>query len=201
MWMLEYAKDDMFHKIIAQGMWGASLISTVLGTELPGPGTIYLDQTLKFTAPVVPGDTITVIVTVTDKKPEKHIVDLECKCVNQNDKTVISGVATVIAPTVKVKRERVELPKVVFKEPKGAWYKNLIKLKNDFAPLKTAIVHPVDKLSLQGAIDAAKENLIIPILVGQRIKFLLPPKKPIWIFLHIEIISPLVIAMNRQKLL
>ena len=55
----EYAKDDMFHQIIAQGMWGASLISTVLGTELPGPGTIYLDQTLKFTAPVVPGDTIT----------------------------------------------------------------------------------------------------------------------------------------------
>ncbi len=51
----EYAKDDMFHKIIAQGMWGACLISTVLGTELPGPGTIYLDQTLKFTAPVVPG--------------------------------------------------------------------------------------------------------------------------------------------------
>ena len=42
----EYAKDDMFHKIIAQGMWGAALISTVLGTELPGPGTIYLDQTL-----------------------------------------------------------------------------------------------------------------------------------------------------------
>ena len=172
----EYAKDDMFHKIIAQGMWGASLISTVLGTELPGPGTIYLDQTLKFTAPVVPGDTITIMVTVIDKKPEKHIVDLECKCVNQNDKTVISGVATVIAPTVKVKRERIELPTAILKEPKGEWYKHLIKLKNDFAPLKTAVVHPVDPLALQGAIDAAKENLIIPILVGPKDKILAAAK-------------------------
>ncbi|EHL30906.1 bifunctional enoyl-CoA hydratase/phosphate acetyltransferase [Legionella drancourtii] len=168
----EYAKDDMFHKIIAQGMWGASLISTVLGTELPGPGTIYLDQTLKFTAPVVPGDTVTVIVTVTDKNPKNHIVDLECNCVNQHNKTVISGVATVIAPTVKVKRERVELPKVLFKKPKGAWYKHLIKLTEHFAPLKTAVVHPVDKLALQGAIDAAKENIIIPILVGPKDKII-----------------------------
>lgn len=172
----EYAKDDMFHKIIAQGMWGASLISTVLGTQLPGPGTIYLDQTLRFSAPVVPGDTITFTVTVTDKKPEKHIVYLDCSCVNQHDKTVISGVATVIAPTVKVKRERIELPQAILKEPKGKWYKNLIKLKKNFAPLKTAVVHPVDQLALQGAIDAAKENLIIPILVGPKDKILAAAK-------------------------
>ena len=114
----DYAKNDMFHQIIAQGMWGASLISAVLGTELPGPGTIYLAQTLKFIAPVVPGDTITAMVTVIDKNPEKHIVNLECTCINQNDKTVISGVATVIAPTVKVKRNRIELPKVMFKDQK-----------------------------------------------------------------------------------
>jgi phosphate acetyltransferase len=168
----EYAKDDMFHKIIAQGMWGAALISTVLGTELPGPGTIYLDQTLKFTAPVVPGDTITIIVTVTGKKPDHHIVDLECKCVNQHDKVVISGVATVMAPTLKVKRPRIELPKAVLKEPKGAWYKKLIKLTKNLKPLKTAIVHPVDPLALQGAIDAATDKLIIPILVGPKDKIL-----------------------------
>jgi phosphate acetyltransferase len=173
----EYAKDDMFHKIIAQGMWGASLISTMLGTELPGPGTIYLDQTLKFTAPIALGDTVTIIVTVTDKKPEKHIVDLDCKCVNQNGKTVISGVATVIAPTTKVQRERVELPKVLFKGAKEEWYEKLIKLKNNFAPLKTAIVHPVDQLALQGAINAAKENIIIPILVGPKDKILAAAKE------------------------
>ncbi len=173
----EYAKDDMFHKVIAQGMWGASLISTVLGTELPGPGTIYLDQTLKFKAPVVPGDTVTITLTVSNKKKEKNIVDLECKCTNQNNIIVISGVATVIAPTVKVKRERVELPKVIINKPKGAWYEHLIKLKNNFPPLITAIVHPVDKLALQGAIDAANENIIIPILVGPKEKILAAAKE------------------------
>src|SRR5579884_2055916 len=49
----EYARSDMFHKIVAHGMWGASLISTLLGTKLPGPGTIYLDQTLSFLHPVI----------------------------------------------------------------------------------------------------------------------------------------------------
>ncbi|ARG97022.1 bifunctional enoyl-CoA hydratase/phosphate acetyltransferase [Legionella micdadei] len=162
----EYAKDDRFHKIIAQGMWGASLISTVLGTELPGPGTIYLDQTLKFSAPVIPGDTLTVTVTVLEKKKEKNIINLDCNCRNQQGKTVISGIATVIAPTEKVRRRRVELPKVVLQESKDSWYNQLIKKKNGYTPLKTVVVHPVDVLSLQGAIDAAEENLISPILVG-----------------------------------
>ena len=168
----EYAKEDRFHKIIAHGMWGACLISTVLGTELPGPGTIYLGQTLKFTAPVVPGDTITITVTVLEKKPEKHIIDLECTCINQHNVCVISGKATVIAPTEKVKRKRVKLPKVILKASKGTWYKKLITLKSNFEPLKTAIVHPVDALALQGAIDAAQDNIIIPILVGPKDKIL-----------------------------
>lgn len=168
----EYAKDDRFHQIIAQGMWGAALISTVLGTLLPGPGTIYLDQTLRFSEPVVPGDTIRIIVTVKNKKPEHQIVELECNCLNQNNKVVISGLATVMAPTLKVKRERIELPKAILKEPEGAWYKKLIKLTKKLAPLKTAIVHPVDSLALQGAIDAANEHLIIPILVGPKEKIL-----------------------------
>lgn len=169
---VQYAKDDLFHQIIAQGMWGAALISTVLGTELPGPGTIYLDQILRFSAPIIPGDTITVTVTVTDKKPEKNIIDLECTCVNQKNIVVISGLATVMAPTVSVKRERIELPKAILKEPKGEWYKKLIKLTEKLTPLKTAIVHPVDILALQGAVDAAKEHLIIPILVGPKDKIL-----------------------------
>lgn len=166
----EYAKEDRFHKIIVQGMWGGALISTVLGTELPGPGTIYLNQTLTFIAPIVPGDTITVSVTVTEKKPEKKIITLACCCKNQLGKTVISGDAIVIAPTDKVKRERVTLPKIIFKKSASDWYHNLLKLNKNFPPLKTAVVHPVDALSLQGAIEAAKEGLIIPVLVGPKDK-------------------------------
>src|ERR1700686_3900097 len=54
----DFAKSDMFHKVVAHGMWGASLISTVLGTQLPGPGTIYLSQTLQFKKAVGIGDTL-----------------------------------------------------------------------------------------------------------------------------------------------
>ena len=67
-----FAKSDMFHKVVAHGMWGASLISTVLGTELPGPGTIYIDQSLHFRRPVGLGDTITVSVRVAKKIEETH---------------------------------------------------------------------------------------------------------------------------------
>src|SRR5579862_9559155 len=68
----EYARSDLFHHIIAHGMWSASLISTVLGTMLPGPGAIYLGQTLRFEHPVAVGDAITVSVTVTTKQDEHH---------------------------------------------------------------------------------------------------------------------------------
>src|ERR1700748_2016015 len=60
-----YASTDMFHHIVGQGVLTAGLISAVLGTKLPGPGTIYLAQDLQFCAPVSPGDTITATVTVT----------------------------------------------------------------------------------------------------------------------------------------
>lgn len=168
----EYAKHDMFHKIIAHGMWGASLLSTVLGTELPGLGTIYLDQTLKFKHPVTLGDTVTVTLEVVKKIPEKHIVELDCKCINQSGEMVISGLARVIAPTVKMKRKRIDLPEIQLKPKQDHWYHRLIMAKDDLKPLVTAVVHPVDVLSIKGAIASAEEGLITPILVGPKQKIL-----------------------------
>lgn len=169
----EYAKNSMFHKIIAHGMWGASLLSTVLGTELPGPGTIYLEQTLKFEHPVAIGDTIIVTVTVIEKIPEKNIIILNCIGTNQLGKTVISGHAHVIAPTEKIKRKRMQLPEIELKqEKKDHWYHNLLTAKDLLNPLVTAVVHPVDVLSLTGAISAAETGLITPILIGPKHKIL-----------------------------
>lgn len=161
----EYAHSDMFHKIIAHGMWGASLISTLLGTKLPGPGAIYLGQTLHFRHPVTLGDTITVTVTVTAKETDGHRVTCDCQCTNQRGEVVISGTAEVIAPTTKVKRPRVTLPEVYLHEH-GAWYRHLIELTKGLTPIRTAVVHPVDDNALLGAIEAAEANLIIPILLG-----------------------------------
>lgn len=163
---LEFAKSDLFHKIIAHGMWGASLISTVLGTELPGPGTIYLDQSLHFQSPVAIGDIITARVTIISKKEEKNIIELDCKCLNQNGKEVITGKAVVIAPTKKIKRERIELPEIVLKAPEGTWYYQIVKKIEGKKPIITAVVHPVDAPSLRGAIASAEDNIIIPLLIG-----------------------------------
>lgn len=90
-----YAKTTFFGKQIVHGMLTAGLISAVLGNYLPGPGTIYLGQELKFMAPVYFGDDITALAEVIELRPEKKIVRLNTTCVNQDGKTVISGVATV----------------------------------------------------------------------------------------------------------
>ena len=112
----DYARSDRFHGIVAHGMWGASLISALLGTRLPGPGAIYLGQTLRFRHPITIGDTITVSVTVTAKDEAHHFVTLDCRCVNQRDETVIDGTAQVLAPTEKIRRPRVALPQVSLRE-------------------------------------------------------------------------------------
>jgi acyl dehydratase len=108
----EYARSDLFHQIVAHGMWGASLISTLLGTRLPGPGTIYLEQTLRFRHPVLIGDQVTATVAVAEKDPGRQRLALDCRCVNQRGETVIDGTAKVLAPTEKVRRPRFRLPEV-----------------------------------------------------------------------------------------
>ena len=94
----EYAKDSMFKGRIAHGMLGASLISTVLAMQLPGPGTIYMKQDLKFLAPVRFNDTITATLTVKEVITEKNRVVLDCVVTNQDGTAVISGEAQVMAP-------------------------------------------------------------------------------------------------------
>jgi diguanylate cyclase (GGDEF)-like protein/PAS domain S-box-containing protein len=107
-----YAKSDMFHRVIAHGMWSGTLISTVLGTLLPGPGAIYLNQSLHFLHPVGLDDIVTVTVRVTELHPENHRVKLDCIVTNQRNEQVVTGVAEVLAPTEKIVRPRIELPEV-----------------------------------------------------------------------------------------
>ena len=94
----EYAKDTFFKGRIAHGMLGASLISTVLGMHLPGPGTIYMKQDLKFLAPIRFNDTVTATCTVKEILADKNRVVLDCKVVNQDGVDVIFGEAMVMAP-------------------------------------------------------------------------------------------------------
>ncbi|MEO0930721.1 MAG: bifunctional enoyl-CoA hydratase/phosphate acetyltransferase [Pseudomonadota bacterium] len=163
----EFAEADIFHKVIAHGMWGGALISNVLGTKLPGPGTIYLNQTLKFLKPVGIGDTVTVRVTVAEKDDAKKRLTLDCLCTNGDDKPVISGQAVVIAPDKKIKRPRVVMPDLVMHQ-KGGGYDHLLEEARKLPPLTAAVVHPCDADSLGAALKIRDIGLVDPLLVGPK---------------------------------
>src|SRR4029453_307207 len=148
-------------------MWGAALISTVLATKLPGPGSICLSQSLHFRRPLGLGDALTVSVTATAKDPATHRVSLECRCVNQAEEIVLDGSAEVIASSEKLRRGSLRTVRLGDPETR---YRSLIALTQGLEPLRTAVVHPVDRNSLLGAIDAARAGLIVPVLVGPEAK-------------------------------
>ena len=94
----DYAKNTYFKKRIAHGMLTASFISTVIGTMLPGPGTIYMGQAISFLAPVHIGDTITARAEISEIIPDKKKVRLKTFCTNQEGTTVLDGEALVSPP-------------------------------------------------------------------------------------------------------
>lgn len=163
-----YAKDDRFRGLVAHGLLGGALISAVLGTKLPGPGTVYLGQDLRFHNPVRPGDTIEVKVKVTSKDEAHHIVILDCFAHNQNGQDVITGTATVMAPMEKIRRPAITLPDVEMRERDRL--RKLVDMAKKLPPLRTAVVHPCDTVSLEGAASALAEGLIIPLLIGPESK-------------------------------
>lgn len=92
------AEQGMFGGRIAHGMLSAGFISTVLGMQLPGPGTIYMGQELRFVKPVYIGDTVTATATVVERNEEKNRLRLETVVINQKGEPVITGFATVMPP-------------------------------------------------------------------------------------------------------
>ncbi|WP_026687102.1 bifunctional enoyl-CoA hydratase/phosphate acetyltransferase [Azovibrio restrictus] len=165
----EFAHSGIFREVVAHGMWSGSLISTVLGTQFPGPGTILIDQSLHFARPVRVGDTITITVTAKQKfDHNKHLI-LDCTCVNQDNLPVVHGTAEVLAPTEKVERRAMHMPDVTL-DTKEERYKRLIGRAKGLEPIPVAVAHPCDKESLKGPVMAAQEGLIEPILVGPESK-------------------------------
>ena len=160
-----YANDTLFHGVIAHGMWSGALISALLGTQFPGPGTIYQDQALHFVKPVRVGDTLTVTVTVTAMHAANHSLELDCQVINQRGEHVLSGVAKVLAPATKVRLPRVVAPQIQLFDPQ-ARFNNLLALGKQLEAVRCAVVHPCDEGSLSGAMDAARYGLIVPVLIG-----------------------------------
>jgi len=149
---------------VAPSMWVGSLFSAVLGNVLPGPGTHYRSQTLRFYEHARVGDELTVRLTVTGKQRDGHLVTLDCHLVNQRGDLIADGVAEVTAPDLKLMTEDVALPPLMVKRHDK--YNQLLAQARAAGPLDTAVVFTTDVVSLRGAIEAAEEGLIHPVLVG-----------------------------------
>ena len=162
----ELAKGQVPPQFVAHSMWGSALVSTVVATRFPGPGTVQLDQTLHFAHPVKIGDEVAVTVRVVAKHPADRTVDLDVEAVNQAGVRVITGRVRVAAPGEKIKRPRTILPTVRLTDVYARYYRHLINMTRGLAPIRTAVVHPVDGVSLLGAIRAAEQGLIEPVLIG-----------------------------------
>jgi phosphate acetyltransferase len=165
----EFATSGMFKEVIAHGMWSASLISTTLGTQFPGPGTILVDQSTRFVKPVTVGDTITITVTVKEMFPHNQHILFDCTCTNQNGVVVVAGTAEVLAPNEKMKTKRIELPVFTISD-KYARLQALVARAKGLPAIDMAVVHPCDLESLKGALMAADAGLIDPILIGPEAK-------------------------------
>jgi len=164
----EYAASTPLHGVVGHGMWAGAIISALLGTKLPGPGTIYRRQDLRFYQPVHLGDLLKVTAKVIALDEVHEAVTLECICVNQRGEVVIDGEACVVAPRVKIEHKITNLPEVQFL-PESSM-RDLVKKAKTLEAIKVVVVHPCDAPSLGGALDAYKAGLIKPVLVGPKVR-------------------------------
>ncbi len=161
------AGSSDFHGVIGHGMWAAALISSLLGTRLPGPGTIYLAQTLHFRIPLQIGDTLQMRVQVRARDEVSRCITLACIGTNQHGAVVIEGEADVIAPDKPIERPRASLPTLRLLD---GGEQSLCERAQQLGRIRVAVVHPCDATSLAAALDAHTAGLIEPLLVAPRTK-------------------------------
>ena len=165
-----FAASTRSRGVIAHGMWGGALISAVLGTRLPGPGTVYRSQTLRFLAPIRVGDRVTIRVTVVSKNASQQSVTLACACTNQDGMTVIEGEAEVTAPEEHVECESATLPEIRVLPHQNSGAERLLEHVRSLGSIRVAIVHPCDAVSLSAVVDARAQGLIEPVIVAPEAK-------------------------------
>jgi phosphate acetyltransferase len=159
-----YARKHGDGRLIAHSMLSGALISSVLGNELPGPGTQYVSQELRFRRPLHAGDTVTATVTAREKRARTGTVLFDCRCANEAGEVMAEGIAEVIAPTVKLVMPRSEVASVsVQTHDKFAAFVERVK---PLHPVPTAVVYPCSDGAITAAIEAAQAGMIEPILVG-----------------------------------
>ena len=153
----------------AQSGWASALMCALIAGRLPGAGSKLIRQTIEASAAVAPGDVLTIVAKVMAKAPEGRRVTIEVRATNQRGEQAMAASAEIVAPKKTIAAEPPDEYFDLIRE-KGRRYKILIERTRDLKALKTAVVHPVDEASLMGAIEAAREDLMEPVLVGPEAK-------------------------------
>ena len=153
----------------AQTGWASALLSALIAGRLPGAGSKLVRQTIETAVAAAPGDVLSIIAKVMAKAPEGRRVTIEVRATNQRGELAMAASADVVAPRKAIVAEPREEYVEQMRE-RGRRYRILIDRARGLKPLKTAVVHPVDDASLIGAVEAAREELIDPVLVGPETK-------------------------------
>lgn len=150
----------------APSMWIGSLFSAVLGNILPGPGALYVSQTLRFHARAHVGDTLRVSVRVEELRPPATVA-LQTR-VTRGEELIVDGTAEVLAPATRQVIDDVDLPELTVQH--HSHVERLLGACRTLPAMPTAIVAPEEENALLGALAGARENLIVPILIGDAAK-------------------------------
>ena len=166
-----FARSEGLRSKSAHGMWTGALVSTLMGTVFPGPGTRYVAQNMRFLGPAHAGDRLEISVVVKSMDPTTRYVTLDCVVRRRDGTDLMVGEAIVRAPAHKQRVPRASgLRWHVFDAAAGV--QNLLQQAAQHERLRCAIVHPCDSESLRGALDAAREGLFTPVFVAPRERLL-----------------------------
>jgi phosphate acetyltransferase len=150
-------------EMVAEAVAAEAVVSAILNRRLPGPGTNILAQNLTFSGTLAAGDELTGTVTALEKRPEGNQIVFDCR-VRRGEEELVGGTVTVAAPTERISYKDIATPEVILRRNDG--FSRLFKRCQGTQPVVCAIVHPCDRDSLLGPIEAAKRGLIDPVLIG-----------------------------------
>lgn len=169
----EFADSSIYREVVAHGMWSGAMLVNLLGSELPGLGTILVDQNLRYLRPITVGDTVTFKITVERKYERTQHVLFDAEVILDSGLRAVTGTLEVLAPSEKITRQQLCVPEATL-STRDQRVQRFFALAAGMEPVSTAVVHPCDAESLRGAVLAAERGLIRPILVGpaDRIKHL-----------------------------
>ena len=155
-------------RICAQGAAAVALVAGLLNRRLPGPGSAIVGTRLHYAGVCHVGDTLTATVTAKARHPQEHRIDFDCRCTNQNGDVLVEGMATVAAPIERIAYSDVATPELILRRNDA--FARLLKRCESLPAVTCAVIHPCDRDSLAGPIEAAKRDLIVPVLVGPEAK-------------------------------